>query len=162
MGWEYAHLHGFRVGQDTYGEPDPEFPNDIQNEHNVRLDKIANVGSTFTYDYDFGDSWEHDLKIEKMLPAEPSTHYPVCLDGQHACPPEDCGGPPCYATSPSRWSSHCMTSVWIKKRSGLCVQISRRPFLTWRANKVKLNSNRLWTGLRNWWRTNWFTAAQAA
>ncbi len=97
MGWDNAHLHGFRVGRDHYGEPDPDFPGDVKNEHNVRLDKIANTGSSFIYDYDFGDSWEHDLEIEKILPAEPGAHYPVCLDGQRACPPEDCGGPPGYA-----------------------------------------------------------------
>ena len=90
MGWEDAHLHGFRIGRDAYGEPDPEFPSDIKNERNVRLDKIASAGSSFIYDYDFGDSWEHELKIEKVLPAEPGAHYPVCLDGQRTCPPEDC------------------------------------------------------------------------
>ncbi len=97
MGWEDDHLHGFRIGQDTYGEPDPGFPSDILNERNIRLDKIASAGDTFVYDYDFGDSWEHELKIEKVMPAEPGTHYPICLDGQRACPPEDCGGPYGYA-----------------------------------------------------------------
>mgnify|MGYP000084270168 CR=1 FL=1 len=98
MGWEYAHLHGFRIGHDTYGEPDPAFPCDIKNECNVRLDKITHEGGAFIYDYDFGDGWEHDLIIEKILPAEPGTDYPVCLDGQRACPPEDCGGPHGYAS----------------------------------------------------------------
>ncbi len=97
MGWDNDHLHGFRIGRDHYGEPDPGFPNDIKDEQNVRLDKIANTDSSFIYDYDFGDSWEHELKIEKVLPVEPGTHYPTCLDGQRACPPEDCGGPPGYA-----------------------------------------------------------------
>ena len=45
------------------------------------------------YDYDFGDSWEHIVTLEKILPADASTSAKaVCLAGSHACPPEDCGG----------------------------------------------------------------------
>ena len=93
MGWTDSHLHGFRVGRDSYGVPDPDFPGDFNNERNVRLNQIADEGDTIIYDYDFGDSWEHDLKIEKLLPPEPGAHYPRCLKGSRACPPEDCGGP---------------------------------------------------------------------
>ena len=46
------------------------------------------------YAYDFGDSWEHSVVLEKQLPADPDTHYPICTDGKLACPPEDCGGIP--------------------------------------------------------------------
>lgn len=46
----------------------------------------------YQYEYDFGDSWYHDIILEKIVPAEPDTLYPVCVDGQLACPPEDCGG----------------------------------------------------------------------
>lgn len=97
MGWENAHLHAFRVSHDTYGEPDPGYPDDMQNEDKIRLDKIVSEDSTFIYEYDFGDGWQHELKIEKVLPAEAEVDYPRCLDGQRACPPEDCGGPPGYA-----------------------------------------------------------------
>jgi hypothetical protein len=47
---------------------------------------------TFLYEYDFGDRWEHDLLIEKILPREDGKRYPLCLTGKRACPPEDCGG----------------------------------------------------------------------
>ena len=46
----------------------------------------------FLYEYDFGDSWDHELLVEKVLPAEAEKRYPVCLTGKRACPPEDCGG----------------------------------------------------------------------
>jgi hypothetical protein len=46
----------------------------------------------FLYEYDFGDSWDHELRIEKVLPCEAGKRYPVCLTGRRACPPEDCGG----------------------------------------------------------------------
>jgi hypothetical protein len=44
------------------------------------------------YEYDFGDSWEHELLVEKILPPEPGVRYPLCLKGKGACPPEDVGG----------------------------------------------------------------------
>ena len=95
MGWTDSHLHAFRAGRTSYGVPDPDFPDDMEmeNERNVRLDRITAEGDTLIYEYDFGDGWEHELKIEKVLKAEPKTRYPVCLAGKRACPPEDCGGP---------------------------------------------------------------------
>jgi len=96
MGWTDSHLHAFRVEGVSYGVPDPEFPDGTQSERNMRLDKIATAGDTLLYEYDFGDSWEHELKVEKQLPADPSIHYPRCTGGARACPPEDCGGPPGY------------------------------------------------------------------
>jgi hypothetical protein len=53
---------------------------------------LGRIGSKAIYTYDFGDSWEHSLVLEKRLPVDPNTAYPVCTDGQLACPPEDCGG----------------------------------------------------------------------
>lgn len=43
------------------------------------------------YEYDFGDSWEHQVVLEKILPIDPSATYPLCTGGKCACPPEDCG-----------------------------------------------------------------------
>ncbi len=96
MGWEDDHLHAFRAKGVAYGEPDPGFPGDMRNERNVRLDKIAAAGETIHYEYDFGDGWQHELKIEKVLPPEADARYPRCLAGKRACPPEDCGGVPGY------------------------------------------------------------------
>ena len=44
------------------------------------------------YVYDFGDDWEHTITLEKIQPREKGVHYPLCLKGKRACPPEDCGG----------------------------------------------------------------------
>ena len=59
----------------------------------MTLDKIVRREKfKFIYEYDFGDGWEHELLIEKILPLEEGKAYPVCLTGKRACPPEDCGG----------------------------------------------------------------------
>ena len=55
-------------------------------------DVINSIGQEFIYEYDFGDSWEHTLTLEKIEPAKRGKYYPVCLKGKRACPPEDCGG----------------------------------------------------------------------
>jgi hypothetical protein len=99
MGWEDGHMHEFSVGERRIGRPNPEdrlmgIPS-VESERTVRLSGIlGRVGSKAIYTYDFGDSWEHSLVLEKRLPVDPNTAYPVCADGQLACPPVDCGGIP--------------------------------------------------------------------
>jgi hypothetical protein len=58
---------------------------------------IRRKGQTFSYEYDFGDSWQHEVKVENILPYDPTVALPVCLAGARACPPEDCGSFPGYA-----------------------------------------------------------------
>lgn len=98
MGWRNVHLHAFRIGREIYGKPDRSMPDYAMNdERKTCLDAIAGQGDTIIYEYDFGDGWEHTLKIEKVFPPEPKVRYPRCTAGRRACPPEDCGGPPGYA-----------------------------------------------------------------
>ena len=52
--------------------------------------------SKICYEYDFGDSWLHEVSLEKILPAKSNVQYPICSAGKRACPPEDCGGAPGY------------------------------------------------------------------
>jgi Plasmid pRiA4b ORF-3-like protein len=47
----------------------------------------------FLYEYDFGDWWQHEVRIERGLEEQPKRTYPVCVGGRRAAPPEDCGGP---------------------------------------------------------------------
>lgn len=95
MGWWDTHLHQFIVGETRYGVPDPDgwgFVEEID-ETTVRLDQIV-TGERFKfrYEYDFGNSWEHDLLVEKVMPMDLNQQYPVCVKGRRACPPEDVGG----------------------------------------------------------------------
>ena len=53
---------------------------------------MSRVPAKFVYEYDFGDSWEHELLVEKILPPEKGAHYPRCIKAKRACPPEDVGG----------------------------------------------------------------------
>jgi len=94
MGWWNAHLHLFAVGQTEYGLPDPDFGFEgMRDERMVKLNQIATgEGARFIYEYDFGDSWEHVLLVEKVLPPEEGVQYPICTKGRRACPPEDVGG----------------------------------------------------------------------
>jgi hypothetical protein len=99
MGWANSHLHGFRAREQFYTEPDPDYTDmDVIDERQVRLNQIApEVGARFVYEYDFGDSWEHALVVEQILPPDPGVSYPRCMDGKRACPPEDVGGVNGYA-----------------------------------------------------------------
>lgn len=97
MGWTDSHLHEFTIGGQRYGHADPDWDlaHEIITETKVRLDQALAGRKTFTYLYDFGDNWEHKLKVEKTLPAEALAH-PHCDAGEYACPPDDVGGVPGY------------------------------------------------------------------
>jgi hypothetical protein len=91
MGWEDYHLHAFTIHGASYGQPDRELGH--LNEARVRLSEVVDEEKTrFLYEYDFGDSWEHELLVEKILPPEPGVSYPRCIAGKRSGPPEDCGG----------------------------------------------------------------------
>ncbi len=96
MGWTDSHLHAFRVGGVVYSGRDSEYFDGLRDEAGVRLNGVAAEGETVYYEYDFGDGWDHELKIEKVRPLDPGDRYPRCLAGERACPPEDCGGIPSY------------------------------------------------------------------
>lgn len=92
MGWWDYHLHQFIVGETYYGVPHPDYMIDMLDESEVRLNEMAEEGSRFVYEYDFGDSWEHMLEVEKVLEPQSEQEYPVCIKGRRATPPEDVGG----------------------------------------------------------------------
>lgn len=98
MGWLGGHLHSFTIGETEYGVPDPDFEmgSPVQREDRVTLARALGAYRTFRYLYDFGDGWEHRIKVEKILSADLPGSSPLCLAGANACPPEDVGGPPGY------------------------------------------------------------------
>jgi hypothetical protein len=105
MGWYGGHLHQFYIRHPGAGKevciglPDPDFPSfdEIFPETEERIAgwfSTANPAATF--EYDFGDGWEHTVRLEKILPREEGTVYPECVTGRRACPLEDIGGVPGY------------------------------------------------------------------
>ena len=97
MGWMGGHLHEFLIGERNFGMPDDNYPEiGLEKEDRVTLIKALGGLKTFRYLYDFGDGWDHRIKVEKVLPPDPSLHSPICLDGANSCPPEDVGGVPGY------------------------------------------------------------------
>jgi hypothetical protein len=93
MGWTNSHLHQFTVDGTRYTDHTwSEEDDGSKDERTGRLGALVQPGDRFEYEYDFGDGWEHDLVVERKLPAETAVAYPVCAAGQGACPPEDSGG----------------------------------------------------------------------
>lgn len=98
MQWLDYHLHEFNFmkGKDLIriGMPDEEF-----GDANILLGWEVSIktyfekaGSIARYTYDFGDGWEHQVTLEAIKPADASINHPICIAGERACPPEDCGG----------------------------------------------------------------------
>jgi len=96
MGWTNSHMHQFKVGKTYYGTT---YPDDFDGTTETKDERKNNLSEILTklkaklvYEYDFGDSWEHEVLLEKILSPESGIRYPVCVDSKRACPPEDCGG----------------------------------------------------------------------
>jgi len=105
MGWLDYHLHAFRVSEKdsatvrVVGIPDDEFPTatpTFAGGETPIVDYFFEVGVTAKYEYDFGDGWFHKIILEGIFLGDPDNQYPICIDGERACPPEDCGGVPGY------------------------------------------------------------------
>lgn len=95
LGWGSYHMHAFSFGEEEFGVPDPELG--FGDERQVTLGELTDIGSRFRYTYDFGDDWQHEITVEKLLDPDPGARYPVLVAAKGACPPEDCGGPWGYA-----------------------------------------------------------------
>jgi len=93
MGWTDSHLHQFIANNVFYGIPDDDFEMEMEDEAKYKLSQLLKKEKeSFIYEYDFGDSWEHKILLEKILPFDNKLVLPVCIKGKQACPPEDCGG----------------------------------------------------------------------
>jgi hypothetical protein len=99
MGWTNSHLHHFKIGEQLYGDPEllQENFEDMEYKDSTTTkisDILPRTGRRFRfqYEYDFGDSWYHEVLFEGVVQADPKAKYPLCLEGARACPPEDCGG----------------------------------------------------------------------
>ena len=95
MGWENSHLHEFLINGQRCGVPEMLQAHEIIDSTQTHLSDFLGETRPFTfqYVYDFGDTWEHAVEFEGFAPREDRAVYPRCVEGEGACPPEDCGGP---------------------------------------------------------------------
>lgn len=101
FGWTDSHLHRFGSGS-TYYSQDNEYylsPFEVEEgetgipEEQVRLDEVLiEVGDTLFYNYDFGDDWQHTIKLEAVHPRDNAQPVAICTAGRRPGPAEDCGG----------------------------------------------------------------------
>jgi len=98
MGWFDYHLHEYEIKEPEsltkvqIGIPD-EMSEEVLEENKEKIkDYFTKENPNAEYTYDFGDSWEHTIKLEKVLPRDEKVKYSICIAGERACPPEDCGG----------------------------------------------------------------------
>lgn len=125
MGWTNSHQHKFTHGEKIYSDLFFEMNEAVdgprvEDENKIVLQKILLCeNDVLSYEYDFGDSWFHQIEVEKILPAESTPALMAkCLDGANACPPEDCGGPPGYDNllrilKNSKHKEYKFMKVWI-------------------------------------------------
>jgi len=123
MGWSGYHLYEFRVGDMVIGEKDDGW--DLYDDYefkNAKRFKLSNMNfepkDKFLYIYDFGDNWEHNILVEKVLEPQEGIKYPVCIAGKRNCPPEDVGGPWGYqnfleAIKNPRHPEHKLMLQWV-------------------------------------------------
>ena len=119
MGWTDSHLHQFEHDGLMYGPPDREFGEAMISERKTRVGHILDrPRARLTYEYDFGDGWEHEVVVEAMGEPVPDARYPRVTDGKRACPPEDVGGPSGYedflaAVANPEHEEHASMLEWI-------------------------------------------------
>jgi hypothetical protein len=100
FGWTDAHLHEFVVEEQTYSMLDNDNVLDMieeldqipSDDRKAKLQRLVYPGQTFTYLYDFGDSWSHVIKVETIESRMQKIGAAYIIDGGRAGPPEDVGG----------------------------------------------------------------------
>jgi hypothetical protein len=94
FGWSDSHLHQFLIHGKHYSIAYLGGVRFADNPDHVRLaDFRFRAGERFCYEYNFHVPWRHEIRIEQILSPAPGQHYPVCIGGARAAPPEECGGP---------------------------------------------------------------------
>ncbi|MDP2157502.1 MAG: plasmid pRiA4b ORF-3 family protein [Nitrospirota bacterium] len=103
LGWTDTHLHEFRLKNPktnrkiNIGFPDEDFGAKVSPGWKKKIaDFLTEQNSKSKYIYDFGNNWHHDVELEEILPCQKGIKYPLCVAGERACPPDDCGGPSGY------------------------------------------------------------------
>jgi len=118
IGWTNSHLYEIRAGDVGWGMTDPDWGDGPLDARKARLVDALEDAKTLRYLYDFGDGWEHTIKVERLIDAEPGLIYPRLIEATGRCPPEDVGGPWGYpefldAIRDPKHERHAELSEWI-------------------------------------------------
>lgn len=93
MGWEDSHLYSFEINKKSYSDSESALEMDkINDAEGTQLCDVIGNTKKFLYAYDFGDDWIHQIEITAVLETDARMNYPICIAGENACPPENCGG----------------------------------------------------------------------
>jgi Plasmid pRiA4b ORF-3-like protein len=105
LGWSDEHLNRFVIHGREYGV---SHLGGIAFRDDPRQVRLADLGlrvrERFLYEYGFTDGWQHDVRIEQILPLVPGQRYPACIGGRRRVLPEDCGGPRAFLELRQRYS----------------------------------------------------------
>lgn len=100
FGWANSHLYQFKKNSFDFNNPitidygEDMYDEGFRDSSNLKLTEIFPKFKRYLYEYDFGDGWEHIIKLEAVL--EINSRRARLIDGKGSCPPEDCGGPSGY------------------------------------------------------------------
>jgi hypothetical protein len=97
MGWTNSHLYEILADGVGWGMIDPDGGDGALDARKARLIDALEDTKKLRYLYDFGDGWEHTIKVERLIDPEPGVLYPRLIEATGRCPPEDVGGPWGYA-----------------------------------------------------------------
>lgn len=126
MGWSDSHLHAFSAGGRVFMPGSFQFLNEFDvaegergtPEAQVRLDEVLREpGDRLWYTYDFGDGWDHVLKLESVQTRRAGDAAFRCVGGRRACPPEDCGGIPGYEDLLAYREDPASVPDWVAERA---------------------------------------------
>jgi hypothetical protein len=122
IGWENQHLHVFHIWGVDYGIAYVGGSYYLDDPCEVHIKDLGlRAGDKFSYVYDFGDYWQHEVRVEKVENAMPRYRHPICTAGRRACPPEDVGGPHAYQDAlvgQFAWLRETLSNVFESIESG--------------------------------------------
>jgi hypothetical protein len=122
LGWSDFHLNRFVIHGKEFGVAHIGGISFSDDPRTIKLSSFHfRLRERFLYEYDFGDRWEHEIRLEKKLPVDPKKTYPVCIGGSRQAPPEDCGGPIAFQALESHYSlPYIAEKLWEIVEYDLC------------------------------------------
>jgi Fe-S-cluster formation regulator IscX/YfhJ len=98
IGWQNGHPFEFRIGDAVWGQPDRDIEASPAPAEQATLAEVLEQGSTFQYNYVFGEDWQHTVTLEARASGRTDVSYPHLVSAEGRCPPADIGGPIGYET----------------------------------------------------------------